>query len=257
MRTFEIFIESEAFFPVLILLLVLLVCVFMWIILSNKNENQKRRDKKKIKIDENAEIKIVSDGNEEVRVKKEKREEIKEEPERTEIAIIEEVKNTDLGFNYEELEKTETVYDIDIPDFSGDKFSSLKSDETDETIDYKNIDYGDLSVPPVPDIFKDENINAKEEESILSEHSYDKAESSDISAEVESDKVSQAFNSVPNSDTSIHEDFKFEPPKEYVGEKTEIFDFPDFNQDDIFSSGNIENEIISAAEDYIKNIMSK
>ena len=50
MRTFENFIESEAFFPVLILLLVLLVCVFMWIMMSNKKEIKKRRDKKKINI---------------------------------------------------------------------------------------------------------------------------------------------------------------------------------------------------------------
>ena len=42
MRTFENFIESEAFFPVLILLLVLLVCVFMWIMMSNKKEIKKR-----------------------------------------------------------------------------------------------------------------------------------------------------------------------------------------------------------------------
>ena len=92
MRTFENFIESEAFFPVLILLLVLLVCVFMWIMMSNKKEIKKRRDKKKIKIDENAEIKIVSDGNEKVRVRKTQKNNIDDEPERTEIAIVEEEK---------------------------------------------------------------------------------------------------------------------------------------------------------------------
>lgn len=254
MRTFENFIESEAFFPVLILLLVLLVCVFMWIIMSNKNEAQKRRDKKKIKIDENAEIKIVSDGNEDVRVKKEKREEYQEEPERTEIAIVEEVKDTNLGFNFKEPEqKKETIYDIDIPDFNVGRFNETPSEEV---IDYKNIDYGDLSVPPVPDIFKDESISEKEEKPFVSEHTYDVVENEKDSLE-ETSELAQAFKSTPNGDTAIHEDIKFEPPKEYVGEKTEIFDFPDFNQEDIFSSGNIENEIISAAEDYIKNIMSK
>ena len=38
MKTFELFIESEAFFPVLILLLIALVGVFMWIIMSDKRE---------------------------------------------------------------------------------------------------------------------------------------------------------------------------------------------------------------------------
>lgn len=256
MRTFENFIESEAFFPVLILLLVLLVCVFMWIILSNKNEAQKRRDKKKIKIDENAEIKIVSDGNDDVRVKKEKREEYQEEPERTEIAIVEEVKDTNLGFGFKEpSKKKETIYDIDIPDFNVGRFNDSKSEEV---IDYKNIDYGDLSVPPVPDIFKDDNFSDNAEKPFVNEHAYDVVESTnDKNALEETDELAQAFKSTPNGDTAIHEDIKFEPPKEYVGEKTEIFDFPDFNQEDIFSSGNIENEIISAAEDYIKNIMSK
>ena len=89
MKAFETFIESDAFFPVLVLLLVALVIVFMWIILSNKNEVQKRRAKRNIKIDETAKIKIVSDHPAKKTPKK-MDEEI-EKPSRKEIAIVEEV----------------------------------------------------------------------------------------------------------------------------------------------------------------------
>ena len=70
-------------------------------------------------------------------------------------------------------------------------------------------------------------------------------------------EVEKAFNSQPSNDTNINEDIKYDMPNEYIGEKTEVFDFPDFDKEDIFSSGDIETEIINAAEDYIKNIMSK
>lgn len=248
MKTFETFIESEAFFPVLILLLVMLVCVFMWIVLSNKKEAQKRREKKKVKIDENAEIKIVSDGNDDARIKKVKKEKIEDEPERTEIAIVEEVagSNNYLEVNHEEPK--ETIYNIDLPNFNEARFTR---EDDEEIIDYKNIDYGDLSVPPVPDIFKDEFSDVetiKNEEPVSSEIEQASKENKNIE--------DYAFNTTPNDDREIHEDVKVEPPKEYVGEKTEVFDFPDFDQDDIFSSGDIETEIITAAEDYIKDIMS-
>ena len=153
MKTFETFIESEAFFPVLILLLVMLVCVFMWIVLSNKKEAQKRREKKKVKIDENAEIKIVSDGNDDVRIKKVKKEKFEDEPERSEIAIVEEVAGSNNYLEVKHEEPKETIYNIDLPNFNEARFTR---EDDEQIIDYKNIDYGDLSVPPVPDIFKDE-----------------------------------------------------------------------------------------------------
>lgn len=254
MKTFESFIESEAFFPVLILLLVMLVCVFMWIVLSNKKEAQKRREKKKVNIDENAEIKIVSDGYDDVRIKKVKKEKYEDEPERTEIAIVEEVKGSDGFMNITRDEPKETIYNIDLPNFNEARF--IKESEDEEIIDYKNIDYGDLTVPPVPDIFKDE-FEAKSDEDTkeekVEEQSIDKIE--EIDEDYEKTRKLEAFSASPNGDYEINEDIKVEPPKEYVGEKTEVFDFPDFDQDDIFSSGDIETEIITAAEDYIKDIM--
>lgn len=242
MKTFETFIESEAFFPVLILLLVMLVCVFMWIVLSNKKDAQKGREKKKIKIDTNAEIKIVSDGNDDVRVKKVKKENFDDEPERTEIAIVEEVPGNNSIFNIKKTRKqeTETIYNIDLPNFNETRFIRDEEPVEDEIIDYKNIDYGDLSVPPVPDIFKDED----EEKAALE------------LASKKDELITEAFNMPPNDNREINEDIKVEPPKEYTGVKTEVFEFPDFDQDDIFSSGDIETEIITAAEDYIKDIMS-
>ena len=252
MRTFENFIESEAFFPVLILLLVLLVCVFMWIMMSNKKEIKKRRDKKKIKIDENAEIKIVSDGNEKVRVRKTQKNNIDDEPERTEIAIVEEVKGVSPAYNFKINEKKETIYDIDLPNFNEGRFNTNNDQEE---IDHKNIDYGDLSVPPVPDIFKDDKYETAEVQVSIDN---DNSKYKDMNLEIKDEsEVEKAFNSQPSNDTNINEDIKYDMPNEYIGEKTEVFDFPDFDKEDIFSSGDIETEIINAAEDYIKNIMSK
>lgn len=251
MKTFETFIESEAFFPVLILLLVMLVGVFMWIILANKKEAQKRREKKHVKIDENAEIKIVSDGYESVRIKKVKKDKFEDEPERTEIAIVEEVAGSNNFLNIKREEPKETIYDIDLPNFNEARFT-----RDEEAIDYKNIDYGDLSIPPVPDIFKDEFDEEREpeKESSFNEVVIDNIEENNNSNEEKEDV--NAFNLPPSENREINEDVKIEEPVEYTGEKTEVFDFPDFNQEDIFSSGDIENEIISAAEDYIKDIMS-
>lgn len=259
MKTFETFIESEAFFPVLILLLVMLVSVFMWIVLSNKKEEQKRREKKRIKIDENAEIKIVFDGleHDDVKMQKTKREQTDDEPERTEIAIVEEVATPNDYINIEN-DKKEIIYDIDLPNFNEARFTS--EDKEDLT---KNVFYGDLSVPPVPDIFLDDDFSeTKSKETgndLVKDKSVDNNEKDENVIEVEKEESSvetNAFNSTPTSDREIHEDVKVDMPKEYVGEKTEIFDFPDFNQDDIFSTGDIESEIITAAEDYIKDIMS-
>lgn len=235
MKTFENFIESEAFFPVLILLLVMLVCVFMWIILSNKKEEQKRRSKKNIKIDEDAEIKIVSDGNDDLRVRRIPAGELDDvdEPERSEIAIIEEVKDSTPFVNFSMKPKEdETIYDIPLPNFNEGRFTETEYQE--EEIQDNEIDYGDLSVPVVPDIFKEKGENG-----------------------TNNVDFSNAFSTRPNGDTEINEDIKVEEMNEYVGEKTEVFDFPAFDDEDIFSSGDIETEIINAAENYIKDIMSK
>lgn len=256
MKTFETFIESEAFFPVLILLLVLLVCVFMWIVMSNKNDKRKRREKKNIKIDENAKIKIVSNGDEEVRVKKTKKQTNDEEPGRNEIAIVEEVKSVDPVYDFKP--KKEVFLDKFVPMKEDEQKKEIKEEY--EIIDYRNIDYGDLSVPPTPDIFKNETtvedplslIQDKEEQIFPEEIKEQEVPNSTVS-----NSLNKAFNSTPSDDRIVHEDIKVEDePKEYTSEKTEVFDFPDFDQEDIFSSGDIETEIINAAEDYIKKIMN-
>lgn len=274
MKTFETFIESEAFFPVLILLLVMLVCVFMWIVLSNKKEAQKRRDRKKVKIDENAEIKIVSDGyNNSIKPKKSKKEKIEEEPERTEIAIVEEVPGNNF-LNIKHEPEDEVIYNIELPNFNEARFTR------EEEIDFSKIDYGDLSVPPVPDIFKDE-FDDNKDDSIEKEDQIETSTYENLAKEKEVDNTTvdelveekreelSAFNQEVSEDREIHDEIKAETnvelkvenePVEKVEDKfeienTEVLDFPDFNQDDIFSSGDIETEIITAAEDYIKDIM--
>ena len=65
------------------------------------------------------------------------------------------------------------------------------------------------------------------------------------------------------SPTEINEDIKVETPTEYTGEKTEIFDFPDFSDipggEKIAKEKeiNIDDEILETAKDYAASLMNK
>ncbi|MCH5166257.1 MAG: hypothetical protein J1F35_00055 [Erysipelotrichales bacterium] len=144
MKAFETFIESDAFFPVLVLLLVALVIVFMWIILSNKTEVQQRRAKKNIKIDESAKIKIVSDQPAK-KVPKKIDEEI-EKPSRKEIAIVEEVGAKHSYFK----------------DYFSDKQSDIVDDNKEEVVEPRNEE--DIELDKDIDTFYANQESFEEEE---------------------------------------------------------------------------------------------
>lgn len=216
MKTFELFIESEAFFPVLILLLIALVGVFMWIIMSDKREIRRLREKKNIKIDENAKIKFVSDT--EAPAPKVEQEEKKEEPPTTEVSIVEEVNvDNDYFKNYIDDNKKDFTDNANKPV----EEISVNNHQVTEEVNKEVLDI------PSP----------KEEKSV--------------------EENTNAFNKVPDDNREVNENIQVEEPHEYKAEKTEVFDFPNFNEEDIFSSGDIEEEIIDAANNYIKDIMSK
>lgn len=77
-----------------------------------------------------------------------------------------------------------------------------------------------------------------------------------------------AFGASPSEQKDINEDIVIPEIKEYTGEKTEIFDFPDFsnienitdedaNLDDLTESlKNVEDDVIEAANRYIESVMA-
>lgn len=77
-----------------------------------------------------------------------------------------------------------------------------------------------------------------------------------------------AFGASPSEQKDINEDIVIPEIKEYTGEKTEIFDFPDFsnieniteaddNLDDLTEPlKNVEDDVIEAANRYIESVMA-
>ena len=270
MNSFESFIESDAFFPVLILLLVMLVLVFVWIVLSNKNESKQKKEKKNIQIDENAKIKIVSDGIE-VPQNKIIEEPVVEEPGRDEIAIVEEVSvtndeltnnnldentvlNDEINNNEQiiddpKLEEENVIVDLPIPKVEDEPIEIPTVNEV--------IDEGEEVEIPVPTIANDENVTSFE--NIMSDMdvevpTIENNENIDINDEV---VIPNAFDTKPDDNHEVNEEVNAEYPNEYTSEKTEIFEFPAFKEEDVISSTDVETEIINAANEYIKNIMSR
>lgn len=220
MKTFESFIESDAFFAMLIILLILLIAVFVWIVMANKKEAQKQREKRQIMIDESAEIKIIDKNHQRIELKTmdDVTNSIEdEEPERDEIAIVQEV----APINHE---KNITYSEINEEDYLDDEFKKF-----DDPVNYQITD----DSIKVPNLFIDESDS----------------ENNDISSNEKSDVE------LPMVKEQVEED---EEPQEMTEEEKaieEAFAIPDF--DNLLEDEDIEDEIIKAANDYIAEIMKK
>ena len=100
MGTFANFIESDAFFPILILLLLLLMFTFVSILLSGKKQNKKRiQNRKNVVIDEDAQILLIQHDELQKNGKDLNEKEIsdEEELENSEIGLVTEVMSADLS----------------------------------------------------------------------------------------------------------------------------------------------------------------
>lgn len=211
MKAFESFIESDAFFPILVLLLVMLVIVFIWIILSNRHAMIKQNEKRYVAIDENAKIKIVSDSPS----KEQTIPEVEEREPSNEISIVEEIKVTE---NKTE-DKEENFEDNNI--YQEPENINLANEITEENVDPVEIKKEDYEFP-----IEDEIIN----------------------------DIIDPFKATPSDNHEVNENVNVEYPKEYTREKTEVFEFPEFKEEEV-SEQEIEDEIINTANEYIKNIM--
>lgn len=283
MKAFEKFIESDAFFPVLIVLLILLVLVFVWAILSSKKEAKERQLRKQnIKVDENAEIKIIKEGNEI------NQEEVQpsepEEVETNEIKIVEEQIVDSANIDNQNITEVKEVdlselplVDIPIPEVTEETFAIpsivVQPDEgievdisVPEKINEENVPQSEnVTLEFTRPMNMHEDIGEKVEIPPMKEMVDEIGESviDEPSKEIitEENHLDEAFNSTPNETRDINENVVTEEPKEYLGEKTEIFDFPDFGEELLKNNNStdedIETEIINAANKYIESIMAK
>lgn len=246
MKAFESFIESDAFFPVLIVLLILLVAVFLWAILSSKKEAKERKLRKQnLQLDESAEIKFIEDQNAPRSTEEKEKEEV-EEVETNEIRIIEEqevapgVNESEMAIvNEVDLSELPTV-DIPIPNVTEESFE-------------------------IPAVEIDEE-NSVQKESVIIEFSKKAEENKGFEDNLEISKkdenqIVNAFSVTPDDIRDINENITIEPINEYTGEKTEIFEFPDFDEMMLenleTNDEDIENSIIEAANKYIESVMNK
>lgn len=230
MKTFEGFIESDAFFPILIILLIILIAVFVWIVISNKKEEQKKRLQKQMLIDESAEIKIIDNNHQSVELRSMddiiNNEIIEEEPTRNEIAIVQEVTSINAN-NYDEEETKE------IEPQEEEEFKKVIVDEDEDTNQDESI--------KVPGLFKEEvadidniDVHLNKEESI---------EAEEIEIPTSKDEAEEVVE-------EITEPVMTEEEKAIEA----AFALPDFDNID---DDDIEGEIIEAANKYIAEIMNK
>lgn len=335
MDAFAKFIESDAFFPILILLLVLFIGVFIWIIVSNKKEEKMRRLKRQnIIIDESAQIKIISkDGfnNQELKEIKDKIE--YEENTSDEIKIIEEFsikpkepeifipgpeeekstyeeivfddydKNANTGSTFvipvpgkdeetpivdkidieytkaesEELSLKAINFDDDIPLMKKEEVNKEFDDGKEiedyitsltTKIDLDNVDVDTESFEETYNIPISKTLEEEYEDEIklkttnvITDEDGEEIEIPSTKKEISEPKETEinfqsAFGVSPTDNFTINENITYENPKEYTGEKTEVWDFDiDSYEAEEKEAKEIEEKIINAANEFIANIM--
>lgn len=276
MEALENFFKSEACIPVIMVLMLVLLGVVVWTTISNKKAHEQMRAKQRQNIDESAEIKIVA------------QEPVIEEPK--EEIIPEDLPLVDIPINnmdetevtIEPVRKVEEVMEeqINIPLIPAFQEGPVAEEEKvklefSQPLD-SSLDIGEKVEIPIPAPIVEEKeeqaITIAEIEGTNTEPVVEKVEEPAVVEEqnevVENvqtaEKVpetNQAFGVTPTEDTTINENVVVEEPKEYDGNKTEIFDFPDFSEisgdKQTSNSIDVDEEILKTAHQYINSVMSK
>lgn len=276
MGAFEKFVESEAFFPVLLLLLVMLLAVFIWVLVSGKRDEKKRRAiKSNVVVDEAAQVKIIqTEDNKEVEIPAivKEVEQAQEPVESKEVQLIQEevvvkpkevkeVPRIDIPIN--KMDETPIVVPtqkrevevgeaIKVEEATPLVENEVKSDEIVKVnVPIENIQNNEVG----EEIVVEKTMPLTEDES--EEYVINDVVVDTKREENQNQNETLAFNSTPDDNSEINESIVVEEPKEYLGEKTEIFDFPDFDAPTSTDTVDIEKEIIDAANKYIESIMAK
>ena len=279
----EKFFESEAFFPILVGLLVLLIATLLWVTLSNRRARKRMMVPQNTEIDESSTIKVIQeDTTPSANTSKSKvvpdvpmaanvvpDTPMVEEPKSENVTVTPEVQtNNDLPLVDIAVPKVdETPVELDIP-------AEAVPAESGEAV---SIEPAPEAVNEIPTPGEEVNIElpVKKEEELtegdvpaftvgeIAALTNEVGEPAEVMASI--DVPENAFGQVPTGDSSINEDVVVEEPKEYTGEKTEVFNFPDFKDnatvEDITAGSladqSIESDVFEAANNYIASIMSK
>lgn len=273
MEALENFFKSEACIPVIMVLMLVLLGVVVWTTISTKKAHEQMRAKQRENIDESAEIKIVAQEP----IVEEKKEEII--PENLPLVDIPINNMDETEVTIEPIKKVEEVMEeqINIPLIPAFEEGPVSEEEKvklefSKPLD-SSLDVGEKVEIPSPTQMVEEKeeqaisiaeiektnvepiIENNEEEVVLEE------QSTVVEESVNSIEENQAFGVKPTDDTTINENVVVEEPKEYDGNKTEIFEFPDFSEisGDKETSNNIDvdEEILRTAHQYINSVMSK
>ena len=265
MGTFTEFIESDAFFPVLILLLTLLMFTFVSILMSGRTKEKKKiQERKKIQLDENAQIQLVQHGvNIDIKSSVTEEPNEYEETGSTEVGLVKEVEAVDLSEVEEELDDMRVTIEenpdkeVEIPSYNrpiedpSDEYVVKHQDTIAEEQNNSEIVKVELTEPV-------ENFNDIGEEIAVPQTKVED-ESNGVPVVIDEEtKISEehdAFEMNADENHSINEEVNSLPPKEYEGEKTEILDFPDFDFVDDDKTQKIETQIINQANKYIESVM--
>lgn len=122
--------------------------------------------------------------------------------------------------------------------------------ETVETKEEETTSINTSDVPPVVENIVKTEVPTPVEDAIVSKP-----------VAISNVEDNQAFGVKPTEDTTINENVVVEEPKEYDGNKTEIFDFPDFSEisgeKEITNTIGADEETLKNAHQYINSVMSK
>ena len=253
MGAFEEFIESDAFFPVLIGVLLLLIIVFVVIlIIDRKREKKYIQDMKEEIGNDNLDLtqtikipikKVVKQVVVNKPIEEKKKEPIEKEENKDDskgLDLSHTVAPTVVKENPvkpKKIERTEIADDAPVV--------NLKTGDTnlDESLEATRIIQVQDEINPEDELIVPEEVKQIEEEG-EEIAAPDKAiqiedegtqvielphikEAIKPKREVTEIKGPSAFNNSTDGNTEINEDIKYEPPKEYTGTKTELLDLSD------------------------------
>lgn len=255
MGFFKDFIEGDAFFPVLIGLMLALVLVFVWILLSGKKKiNNQKNDNEIENIVEHQQMPVTTESVIEESI---------EIPKMSEEVIEKTSSNVLVSLPINNMD--ETPVEVNISNNIIDDTGEMVEIEKTQPLVEENISedqYVNIEIPTMQIEEKGETVALPEAKTLVEDSSGEQVELPAPKAMIkEEGEEAVAFDSLPEANRIINTDVKIAEKEEYVGEQTEIFDFPDFNnienKSDEAMTGNVEDDVIKAANNYISTVFKE
>lgn len=280
MSAVEKFFESEAFFPILVGLLVLLIATLLWVTLSNRRSRKMYKVPQNSMVDESATIKVVQEEPANNGVPSTP----KVVPDTPMVAsVVPDTPMVNEPVAESEVQAVNNDNDLPLVDIAVPTVDEtpveldINTESVSESGETVTIDPAPQAVAEIPIPGEQVNIElpVKKEEEItegdvpaftvgeIAALTNEVGEPAEVMASL--DVPENAFGQLPTDDNSINDNPVIEEPKEYTGEKTEVFNFPDFKDnatvEDITAGSladqSVESDVYEAANKYIASIMSR